>query len=126
MARLCGLASIDEVNAQRWDLATQKAAAWNQIVLLKGAHTIVAAPDGRVRVLPFATPALATAGTGDVLAGTIVSLLAQGLEPFDAAVVGAYLHGLAGSLAAVDVGPAGVVASDVVANLPQARQTLLD
>lgn len=126
MARLCGLASADEVSQQRWELATQKAAAWNQIVLLKGAHTIVAAPDGRVRVLPFATPALATAGTGDVLAGTIVSLLAQGLQPFDAAVVGAYLHGLAGSLAAVDVGPAGVVASDVVASLPQARQTLLD
>ncbi len=126
MARLCGLDSVEEVNQQRWDLATQKAAAWNQIVLLKGAHTIIAAPDGRVRVLPFATPALATAGTGDVLAGTIVALLAQGLQPFDAAVVGAYLHGLAGSLAAVDVGQAGVVASDVVANLPQARQTLLD
>ncbi len=126
MARLCGLDSQEEVNQRRWDLATEKAAAWNQIVLLKGAHTIIAAPDGRVRVLPFATPALATAGTGDVLAGTIVALLAQGLEPFDAAVVGAYLHGLAGSLAAVDIGQAGVVASDVVTNLPQARQTLLD
>ncbi len=126
MARLCGLESVEEVNRQRWDLATQKAAAWNQVVLLKGAHTIVAAPDGRVRVLPFATPALATAGTGDVLAGTIVALLAQGLDPFDAAVVGAYLHGLAGSLAAVDYGQAGVTASDVAANLPQARQMLAD
>ncbi len=124
MARLCGLATADEVNRQRWNLAIERAAAWNQVVLLKGPHTIVAAPDGRVRVMPFATSTLATAGTGDVLAGVIVALLAQGLQPFDAAVVGAYLHGLAGSLTAVDVARAGVVAGDVVAALPQAWQML--
>jgi NAD(P)H-hydrate epimerase len=73
---------------------------WNVVLVFKGAHTIVAAPDGRVALSPFKTDALSKAGTGDVLAGLIVGLLAQGLKPFDAAQVGVYLHGLAGTLAA--------------------------
>ena len=81
-------------------------------------------PDGRVRVLPFATPALATAGTGDALAGTILALLAQGLAPFEAATVGAYVHGLAGCLAAEEIGRSGVIASDVVEQLPLAWRKL--
>jgi NAD(P)H-hydrate epimerase len=71
-------------------------------------------------VLPFANPALATAGSGDVLAGAIVGLLAQGLAPFEAAVCGAFLHALAGEIARREIGEAGVVAGDVLARLPAA------
>ena len=117
MARLTGMAR-DEVQADRIGLAQEKAAAWQCIVLLKGAHTVIAAPDGRVVVLPFVEPALATAGTGDVLAGAITSLHGQGLGAFDAAIVGGYLHGLAGTLAAQTVGNRrSVMAGDVLAAL---------
>ncbi len=123
MARLCGL-STKEVQVRRWELAREKAKEWGQIILLKGAYTVVAAPDGRFAVLPFANPALATAGSGDVLAGAIVGLLAQGLEPFEAAVCGAFLHGLAGEFARADIGEAGVVAGDLVEQLPRVIQAL--
>jgi len=123
MARLCKL-ELEAVQADRWGLATKQAKAWNQMVVLKGAYTVIAAPDGRVRVLPFANPALATAGTGDVLAGAITALLAQGLAPFDAAVTGAYLHGLAGDLAAQEIGLAGAVAEDIISFLPAAWRRL--
>ncbi len=123
MATLCGL-SRAEVQADRVSIAKKFAAEWNQVVVLKGAHTIVAAPDGRTTLLPFATPALATAGTGDVLAGTIVAMLAQKLAPFDAAVVGAYLHGLAGEITETEIGKAGVVAGDLLTRLPEAIRRL--
>jgi NAD(P)H-hydrate epimerase len=96
------------------------AARWNAVVVLKGAFTVVADPDGRVVILPFANPALATAGSGDVLSGAIVGLRAQGMEAFEAAVAGAYLHGLAGELARSDLGDMGVVAGDLPPRLPQA------
>lgn len=121
MATLTGL-TRDTIQADRVNIAKKFAAQWQQIVVLKGAFTVVASPDGRATLLPFATPALATAGTGDVLAGTIVALLAQGLNPYDAAIVGAYLHGLAGEIAAREIGAAGVVASDVLARLPEAMR----
>lgn len=119
MATLTGLPR-DAIQADRVNIAKKFAAQWQQIVVLKGAHTVVASPDGRATLLPFATPALATAGTGDVLAGTIVAMLAQGLKPYDAALVGAYLHGLAGTIAEHEIGKAGAVASDVLARLPEA------
>jgi len=121
MARLMRC-TIGDVQADRVAIAQAQAAAWGQVVVLKGAHTVVAAPDGRVAIQPFANPGLATAGTGDVLAGTIVALRAQGLASFEAATAGAYLHGLAGELARVEVGVAGMVAGDVLARLPQAWQ----
>ena len=80
--------------------ARDAATTWGSVVVLKGARTIIAAPDGSAAIAPFENPALATGGTGDVLAGAIGSLLAQGLAPFDAARLGVYLHGLAG-----DAGP---------------------
>ncbi len=98
MARLCEVETSD-VQSQRLELTQTKAADWNVIIVLKGAHSVIVAPDGRTSVLPFKTAALATAGTGDVLAGIIVSLLAQGIKPYDAAVLGGYLHGSAGKLA---------------------------
>lgn len=124
MATLTGL-SRAEVQANRIEVAKKFAAQWQQVVALKGAFTVVASPDGRTTVLPFATPALATAGTGDVLAGTITAMLAQKLAPFDAAVVGAYIHGLAGEIAAREIGNAGVVAGDLLPSLPVALSQLL-
>jgi len=117
------LARIDtaDVQANRLALAQDKAAAWGCVVVLKGAFTVIAAPDGRTAVLPFATSALASAGTGDVLAGAITGLLGQGLEPFDAAVAGAWLHGMAGVRAEEMLETAaGVMASDVLELLPEA------
>jgi hydroxyethylthiazole kinase-like uncharacterized protein yjeF len=123
MARLMGC-STGDVQADRVAVAQSQAAAWQQIVVLKGAHTVVAALDGRVCIEPFANSGLATAGTGDVLAGAIVALRAQGVGAFEAAVAGAYLHGMAGELARKEKGTAGMVAGDVLAHLPQAWQRI--
>jgi NAD(P)H-hydrate epimerase len=119
MARLMG-GSIQDVQQARVATARSQAAEWGQVVVLKGAYTVVAGPDGRTVIEPFANPGLATAGTGDVLAGTIVALRAQGLGAFEAAAAGAYLHGLAGELARRELGAAGMVAGDVLARLPEA------
>ena len=91
------------------------------MVVLKGDDTLVATHEGLVAVSPGATPALATAGTGDVLSGVIGALLAQGLDPFAAACSGVRLHARAGVAAAVRQGVQGVIASDVIAELPGAR-----
>jgi len=84
LGRLCGL-PVAEVLQQRWQLAQEKAAAWGAVVLAKGPYTVIADPSGWLAVLPIATAALATAGTGDVLSGTIAGLMAQALDPFRAA-----------------------------------------
>ena len=117
MARLCDL-SIGQVMADRWTLARRKAAEWRCTVLLKGPYTVIAEPSGWLAVLPVATPALATAGSGDVLAGVVGGLLAQGMGAFEAACVGAWLHGKAGFHCAQTIGLAGVVASDLLPTLP--------
>ncbi|MCJ7706087.1 MAG: NAD(P)H-hydrate dehydratase [Anaerolineales bacterium] len=125
MAVLTGL-SIDEIQADRVAAAGHWAATWGHVVVLKGAFTVVAAPEGQAMVLPFATPALARAGTGDVLAGAIVGLRAQGVKAFEAAVLGAYLHGRAGELAAQEVGTAAsVLAGEVAEALPMALAELM-
>jgi hydroxyethylthiazole kinase-like uncharacterized protein yjeF len=124
MARLLSTTPA-EVNAARIATARRAAADWGHIVLLKGPHTVIAAPDGRAAVLPFAIPTLATAGSGDVLAGAIVGMLAQGLPAFEAAVCGGYLHGHAGLLLLRNTGPSGVVAGDILARLPEALRQLL-
>lgn len=124
MARLTGL-TVGEVNAQRIAHARRWAAQWGHIVLLKGAHTVIAAPDGRAGVLPFATPTLATAGSGDVLAGAVAAMLAQGLPAFEAAATGAYLHGHAGLLIErSDGGPHAAIARDILMHLPEALRHL--
>jgi NAD(P)H-hydrate epimerase len=97
--------------------AAQRAGA---IVVLKGDDTLVAAPDGTVAVSRGGCPALATAGTGDVLSGVAASMLAKGLDPFTAACAAVFVHAEAGRLAAQPAGPAGVIASDVIAALPRA------
>ena len=123
MARLCQV-EVGEVVAQRWSLARQKAAEWGCVVLLKGPYTVVAHPEGWLGVLPIATPALATAGSGDVLAGAIGGFLAQGLEPLAAACVGSWVHGTAGTICEQEIGPAGVVASDLLPRLPAVLREL--
>jgi hydroxyethylthiazole kinase-like uncharacterized protein yjeF len=123
MARLLHC-SVEEVEADRVATARKAAEKWQQIVILKGAFSVVAAPDGRAVISPWATPALATAGTGDVLAGSLVGLLAQGSSLFEAAVAGVYLHGAAGVMAAAHFGEAGTVASDLLSRLPQVMKEL--
>ncbi|MCB0037533.1 MAG: NAD(P)H-hydrate dehydratase [Anaerolineales bacterium] len=130
MARLCNipLSQLKEMN--RVTLAQEKAAAWGCVLVLKGAYTVVAAPpnranaDSRCVLIPFANPALGTAGSGDVLAGMIVAFLGQGLQPFEAAVVGAYTHAVAGELARQKLGEAGVMASDICEAIPHALTLL--
>lgn len=114
MSVLTGL-SREAIQADRLEVALRCSRAWGHVVVLKGAFTLVAAPDGRLAVIPVATPALARAGTGDVLAGLIVGLRAQGLEAFQASVAGAWVHAFAGLQAATDLGNvASVLASDVL------------
>lgn len=119
MARLTGL-SVAEVQADRIDNALKFAKQTGAVVILKGAHTVIAAPNDRAAVLPFNNPALAVAGTGDVLAGAIAGFCAQGLAPFEAACCGAYLHGLAGEHWRQSNGDAGLLASDLLPLLPKA------
>jgi hydroxyethylthiazole kinase-like uncharacterized protein yjeF len=115
---------IEEIEADRLAAARGAAEQWEQVVVLKGAHSVIAAPDGRVAISRFANPGLATAGTGDVLAGSIVGFAAQGLAPFEAAVLGVYCHGAAGEMATAALGNAGTVASDLLPLLPQVLKRL--
>ncbi|HXA43548.1 MAG TPA: NAD(P)H-hydrate dehydratase [Candidatus Solibacter sp.] len=117
MARLTGM-SVQAIEADREAVAARFAQEWRQVVVLKGAHTVIASPDGKVVVNPHANAALASAGTGDVLAGIIGGLLAQGQEPMVAAVTGVFLHGAAGDEAASRLGDAGVLASDLLPLIP--------
>ncbi|MEI7845051.1 MAG: NAD(P)H-hydrate dehydratase [Chloroflexota bacterium] len=114
MAVLTGLAK-EAIQADRLGISLRYSAEWGQIVVLKGAITIIASPDGRATLIPIATPALAKAGTGDVLAGIIVGLLAQGVISYDAAVAGAWIHAQSGLFASEKVGSdASVLATDVI------------
>jgi NAD(P)H-hydrate epimerase len=114
MSVLTGL-DKDAIQADRLGTALKFAAAWGHVVVLKGALSVIAAPDGRAAVVPVATPALARAGTGDVLAGLIVGLRAQGVDAFHSAVAGAWIHAQAGLYAANRVGnTASVLAGDVL------------
>jgi ADP-dependent NAD(P)H-hydrate dehydratase / NAD(P)H-hydrate epimerase len=118
LARLLEIDS-DAVNARRLEHARDAARRAGAIVVLKGDDSLIAEPEGRVAVSPGGSPALATAGTGDVLSGVLGAFLARGMAPFDAACAGVYAHALAGRRAAVVLdGPDGVIASDVVEELP--------
>jgi ADP-dependent NAD(P)H-hydrate dehydratase / NAD(P)H-hydrate epimerase len=112
--------TIEEIQGFRLNAAREAAVDKESIVVLKGFRTVVAHPDGRVVVLPTGSSHLATAGTGDVLTGAIAALLAAGVDPFEAAWAAAYVHGLAGDLAAERVGGRGAVAWDVAEALPLA------
>lgn len=123
-SRLSGL-SIEEISQNRLKLAVTYAQTWGQTLILKGANTLVASPDGGCRVLPFANSVLAHGGTGDVLAGLIVGLLAQKLPPFDAATLAVWLHARAAELALEAVGhPAAVLPSDIIQQLGKATNRM--
>ena len=117
MARLSGL-SIDEIQSDRVGIARKLALEWHKTIVLKGAYTVIANPEGYSRVSPIANPGLASAGTGDVLTGAIAGLLAQGLSLFDAAALGVYLHGKAGEMVKDIIGNAGMIATDLLSALP--------
>ena len=123
MGRLLGTTS-DEVQNNRLGLATEYAQLTRSVVVLKGAGTIIAAPDGRARLSEFASAVLATAGTGDVLAGFLASLLAQGMEPYDAATAAVYLHSECGRAVESAMGSASAVASDLLRALSEVRKAL--
>ena len=125
MSRLMGREPAELQQMDRVELARDRARVWGHVVLLKGAYTVVAAPDGRAVQQPFANPLLAVAGSGDVLGGIIAGLAAQGLPPFAAAVLGAYLHGAAAELAREEWGDAGLLAGELAAYVPEVRQRLL-
>jgi NAD(P)H-hydrate epimerase len=117
MARLLG-SDTARVQADRLGVARTFAHTENVIVVLKGARTIVASPDGGAAISPTGNPGMSTGGTGDVLAGLLGGLLAQGLAPFDAAVLGVFAHGAAGDAIAARQGEVGLVAGDLLPELP--------
>ena len=110
----------EEIQSNRVEIALRFSHEWGHVVVLKGAYTVIASPDGDLALIPVATPALARAGTGDVLAGAIVGLIAQGVEPFPAAICGAWLHAQAGLAASKVIGnTASVLAGDVLSAIPR-------
>ncbi len=117
MATLTGLTTAD-IQERRVEVAQEYAAFWGATVVLKGAHTVVASEDGRCYASPFVNPGLASGGTGDVLSGIIVGLLAQGIGPDDAAVAGVYLHGAVAEEVRAEMGESGALASDLLPKLP--------
>lgn len=124
MARLMGV-NPKNIQEDRIGNAVKAAADWNVVTLLKGARTVVAAPDGTVYINSTGNPGMATGGSGDVLTGMIASLIAQGMKPVRAAAAGAYLHGLAGDQAAANKGMMGLIASDIISALPAVTRGLV-
>ncbi len=123
MSRLCGV-SVPEIQERRTEIAAEFAKRYGVTVLLKGKDTVIASPSGEVHQNPTGNSGMASGGMGDVLTGVIASLLGQGLEGYQAAVLGAFLHGLAGDLAAEELGEFGMIAGDVVKKLPYASKVL--
>ena len=120
MARLVQNASSQCINKDRIGIARTFATTHHVILVLKGANTVIANPHGQVAICSTGNPGMASAGMGDVLTGMIAGFLAQGLSSWDAARTGAYLHGLAGDLAAKSIGEPGLIASDVISTIPHA------
>ena len=123
MARLTGKTAA-AVNQDREAIAAAAAEDWGAVVVLKGPRTVVAAPGGRISVDPHEVPALASGGTGDVLAGVIGGLLAQGCDPFTAAVTGVYVHAEAGRAVSERLGDSGLLASDLLLEIPPVMDQL--
>jgi len=124
MAALSGL-TVEAIQAGRLELAGLYAQAWQVTLVLKGAFTVVASPQGALRILPFASSVLAHGGSGDVLGGLICGLLAQGLDPFNAATLGVWLHARASRLALRRVGhPAAVLPGDLIKEFGKALRSL--
>lgn len=125
MARLTGL-SVKKISSARRNVAMHYAKLWRAMIVLKGYHTIIADQKGRAVINKTGGPHLATAGSGDVLAGTIATLASQNLvKPFEAVAAAVHLHGLAGDLAKKKLGERSVTASDIIEYIPQAWRKML-
>jgi len=120
------MVSKEEVIEKRIPIAQKVTSTYNVYLVLKGARTLIADPGGAVHVNPTGNPGMATGGVGDVLTGLIAGLLSQGLAPALAAVVGVYLHGLAGDLACEQLGPEAMIATDLMEKLPEAIRAVKD
>jgi NAD(P)H-hydrate epimerase len=125
MSRLTGL-SADEINASPIDIAVQFSQKWDTIVVLKGARTVIATPSGEVYVNINGNSGMATAGSGDVLTGIITSLIAQGLEPVQASILGVFIHGRAGDIMVEQRGEHGLLAGDLILGLTKAIRELVE
>jgi hydroxyethylthiazole kinase-like uncharacterized protein yjeF len=124
MSLLTGL-EVKDIQGDRMGTAQKYAREWGHVIVLKGALTVIAEPGGKTAVIPVATPALARAGTGDILAGMITGLLAQGIKPFEAALAAAWIHARAGEKALEVLGhPAVVIAGNVIDALPEVYQEI--
>jgi len=123
LARMLGR-SVADVERDRIEMARTFATTYGVHLVLKGAGTVIADPDGHVSINPTGNPGMASGGTGDVLTGILGALFARGLEPRAAAQTGVYLHGLAGDLAAARVGEEALIASDVITALADAFASL--
>lgn len=124
MSRLCG-ESIEAIQNNRAGAAKKFAKEFGVVVVLKGDNTVIAAPDGRTHINNSGNAGMATGGTGDVLSGVIGSLIGQGLEPFEAALLGVFIHGVAGDFASRDKGEHGMIAGDVAENIPKAIKLIM-
>ena len=125
MARLSG-SSVAAVQQDRISSARDFAVGFNVHVILKGAHTVIALPDGRVFINPTGNAGMASGGMGDVLTGVIAGLIAQGLSTADACRAGVYLHGKAADILAQEIGPRGYLAGEVMNAIPRAIKNVLD
>jgi len=123
MARLAKK-TTSEIQENRISIASSFAREYGVYLVLKGAGTLVAAPDGKIRINRTGNPGLATAGTGDVLTGIIAGLVAQGLKPLDAASAGVYIHGKTADMIAATMGPFGFIATDVISAIPSCIASL--
>ena len=124
MSRLTGIPT-PKIQARRVETARESARKWGHVVVLKGAYTVIAQPEGPCRIAPFANPLLSVGGTGDVLAGIIGGLLAQGMPLAEAAACGVYLHGAAGESLRSTHGDRGATAGDIINALPGTTRALL-
>jgi len=119
MARLTGR-TIKDIQSDRINIAQNFAVENGVILVLKGVPTVIAEPSGEIWLNTTGNPGLASGGTGDVLTGVIAGFIAQGVKPGDASALGAYIHGLAGDLAALDYGETGMLAGDLISHIPKA------
>ncbi|MCX5668084.1 MAG: NAD(P)H-hydrate dehydratase [Candidatus Omnitrophica bacterium] len=123
MARLLDK-DIEDVKKNRKDIALEFAHQYNIVLVLKGHETIVARPDGAIYMNATGNVGMATGGTGDVLTGMIASFVGQGMDAFNAAAAGVYLHGLVGDLAAKEKGALSLIATDLLNKLPEVLKAL--
>ena len=117
---------IRYIEKDRINIATKFAKETGTYLVLKGVPTVIAEPEGRVFINPTGNSGMASAGTGDVLAGMLAGFLGQGLNPLEASILGVYMHGLAGDMAAKSKGEHSLIASDIIDSIPEAFQYLQD